>query len=192
MSACQRREQVLDVAIAAFGESGYTDTKTDDIARRAGVSQPYVIRLFGTKEQLYIAVLRRVFDRIEDGLRESAAVYAAVEYPSEQLLHHFRACYERLLLERQFAAVLLHALSASSQPRIRSTVRERYDGLYFLVQRLTGASAQEVGGFLGAGMLLTVMSAMQVIGPGATPTTWSKEIVDGIFTDRQVPVSPEI
>jgi len=48
-SADERREEILVAALEEFGEHGLHGTSTDDIARRAGVSQPYLFRLFGTK-----------------------------------------------------------------------------------------------------------------------------------------------
>ena len=55
LTAAERGEEVLQAAVRAFGASGYQGTKTDEIARLAGVSQPYVIRLFGTKQELFLA-----------------------------------------------------------------------------------------------------------------------------------------
>ena len=64
---------MLQAAVKAFAMSGYDGTKTDEIARLAGVSQPYVIRLFGTKQELFLAAVRSVCDRIEQTFREAAA-----------------------------------------------------------------------------------------------------------------------
>ena len=49
MNADERREQVLAAATRAFARTGYAGTSTDVVAREAGVSQPYVVRMFGTK-----------------------------------------------------------------------------------------------------------------------------------------------
>ncbi|WP_410790027.1 TetR/AcrR family transcriptional regulator [Kribbella sp. C-35] len=65
LTAAERGEEVLGAAIQAFGRSGYAGTKTDEIARLAGVSQPYVIRLFGTKQQLFLAAVEAVCDTVE-------------------------------------------------------------------------------------------------------------------------------
>ena len=54
-SAAERREDVLDAAMIEFAEHGYEGTSTEDIARRAGISQPYLFRLFGTKKELFKA-----------------------------------------------------------------------------------------------------------------------------------------
>ena len=72
MSADERREQVLGAAIRAFARSGYVGTSTDHVAREAGVSQPYVVRMFGTKLDLFLAVFERATDRIKDGVRPGA------------------------------------------------------------------------------------------------------------------------
>src|SRR3954451_25080349 len=64
MSADRRREQVLGAAIRAFARSGYVGTSTDVVAREAGVSQPYVVRMFGTKLDLFLAVFEGAAERI--------------------------------------------------------------------------------------------------------------------------------
>jgi TetR/AcrR family transcriptional regulator len=73
MPADQRRREVLAAAVAAFAEGGYAGTTTDDVARRAGVSQPYVVRMFGTKQALFLAVYEESTRRVQDGFRAAAA-----------------------------------------------------------------------------------------------------------------------
>src|ERR671939_1937187 len=79
-TAAERREAVLDAALQDFAERGLHGASTEDIARRAGISQPYVFRLFGTKKELFIAVVNRcfretleMFQRAAEGLRGEAA-----------------------------------------------------------------------------------------------------------------------
>src|SRR3954469_15639507 len=64
MRSADRRELILEAATAVFGELGYGGATTDKVAKAAGVSQPYVVRMFGTKEQLFLEVLRRALDRL--------------------------------------------------------------------------------------------------------------------------------
>ncbi|WP_432888642.1 TetR/AcrR family transcriptional regulator [Kribbella sp. CA-245084] len=170
LTAKERGEEVLRAAVQAFAASGYEGTKTDEIARMAGVSQPYVIRLFGTKQQLFLAAVDSVCQRIEEIFREGAA-----ESPELSALGRN---YKRLLGEPELLLVLLHGFSASGDPAIGDCVRERFGSIYALIRELTGASPQEAREFLSAGMLLTVMSAMQVIGPDAIPMKWAQEIED--------------
>jgi hypothetical protein len=57
-TAADRRAEIPQAAVQAFVANGYAAATTAEIARLAGVSQPYVIRLFGTKQQLFLAILR--------------------------------------------------------------------------------------------------------------------------------------
>ncbi|WP_433166393.1 TetR/AcrR family transcriptional regulator [Kribbella sp. CA-247076] len=168
LTAAERGEEVLRAAVQAFGASGYAGTKTDEIARLAGVSQPYVIRLFGSKQQLFLAALGSVCDRIEQTFRDAA--------DEEPTLASLGSRYEVFLSERELLLVLLHGFSAGGEPAIGDLVRERFGGMYRLVRDLTGASPLEAREFLATGMLLTVMSAMQVLGPSAVPVPWAEEI----------------
>src|SRR5579862_5941429 len=78
-----RREEILDASSAEFAEKGYHAASTEDIARRAGISQPYVFRLFGTKKELFRAVVARcfretleMFQRAAEGKRGEEALDA--------------------------------------------------------------------------------------------------------------------
>src|SRR4051812_27066931 len=70
-SAEERREQVLDAALDAFAEHGLS-ASTDDIARRAGISQPYLFRLFRTKKELFIASVERCFRETKETFEHAA------------------------------------------------------------------------------------------------------------------------
>ena len=63
LSAEERRDEVVAAAVTEFSQGGLAGTSTEAIARRAGVSQPYLFQLFGTKKELFIAVIRRCFER---------------------------------------------------------------------------------------------------------------------------------
>ncbi|QLY33814.1 TetR/AcrR family transcriptional regulator [Nocardia huaxiensis] len=179
MTASERGEQVLDAAVSAFAESGYAATKTDEIARRSGVSQPYVIRLFGSKQQLFLAATLHVCGRIEDIFRTSVAA-AAPDADTHAKLDAMGDGYRVFLTERDLPVVLMHGMAASNDPVIGDAVRERYGRMYFLIRELTGASPLQARNFMATGMLLTMMAAMRVIGPDAVPADWAQEIMDNL------------
>lgn len=168
LTAKERGDEVLRAAVRAFAASGYEGTKTDEIARLAGVSQPYVIRLFGTKQQLFLAAVQDVCERIEQSFRDAAEDRPELSSLGEN--------YHRLLAEPDLLLVLLHGFSASGDPAIGDCVRSRFGRIYTLVRDLTGASPQQTREFLSAGMLMTVMSAMQLLGPQAIPLPWAQEL----------------
>ena len=62
LSATERREQVLNVALAVFAQRGYHTTSMNDIADAAGVTKPVLYQHFDSKRALYIAVLETVGD----------------------------------------------------------------------------------------------------------------------------------
>ncbi len=57
------RRAVFDAAEALFAERGFAGTSMRDISRESGISQPLIHHHFGGKEDLYIAVRRRVSER---------------------------------------------------------------------------------------------------------------------------------
>lgn len=183
MTASERGEQVLVAAIAAFAESGYAATKTDEIARRAGVSQPYVIRLFETKQRLFLAASERVCDRIEEIFRAGAAAAGPASDPQERR-DSMAASYNAFLADRQLPLLLLHSISASSEPAIGTHIRARFGRIYHLIREIADITEAEAAEFLGSGMLLTIMTAMQVIGPDAAQTDWATEVHNCLCEDK--------
>src|SRR5438128_12521125 len=90
-----RREEILDAAFAEFAEKGLHGASTDDIARRAGISQPYLFRLFRTKRELFLASVERCFRRTEQTFRD------AVDGDTpEQRLQSMGIAYCELLADR--------------------------------------------------------------------------------------------
>jgi len=54
-----RRREIVDQAMALFGEVGYRGASLREIAARCGISHPGLIHHFPTKESLLVAVLRQ-------------------------------------------------------------------------------------------------------------------------------------
>jgi len=72
-TAEERRAAVLEAANVEFALRGLHGASTDAIARRAGISQPYLFRLFGSKKELFIAVLEACFARTLEDFRGAAS-----------------------------------------------------------------------------------------------------------------------
>src|SRR5919201_6032349 len=91
-TAAERREAVLDAALIEFAERGLEGASTEEIAKRAGISQPYVFRLFGTKKELFKATVARC-------LRETLEIFqrAAEGKRGEEALHAIGSAYGELL-----------------------------------------------------------------------------------------------
>lgn len=171
MTAAQRSEQLIAAAVTAFAATGYAGTSTDDVARLAGVSQPYVIRLFGSKQKLFLAAVDHACGRVEQTFRDAAK-------DNSDLLR-LAVAYRMLLAERELLGVLLHGYAASSDPQIGDVVRRRFGRIYRLIGELTGAPPEEMRLFLAHGMLIMVLSAMRIMGPDAVPQEpWMIELIE--------------
>ncbi|MGW7217762.1 TetR/AcrR family transcriptional regulator [Streptomyces collinus] len=83
-----RERQVLDVATEEFGRRGYEATTVAAVATRVGVTKPLLHHYFGSKQDLYLACLNPVGDRLLHAVRTamtgpaSAAQSTAVTGPA--------------------------------------------------------------------------------------------------------------
>ena len=68
-----RHASILHGAAAAFAGAGYAATSMEDVAEACGVTKLIVYRHFDSKEELYRAVLQRVFDRQAEELLRGLA-----------------------------------------------------------------------------------------------------------------------
>jgi AcrR family transcriptional regulator len=59
LNAAARRETILDAATSAFTTAGYEGTRVSAIAEMVGVTEPVIFQNFGTKADLFAAVLER-------------------------------------------------------------------------------------------------------------------------------------
>jgi len=167
----ERREDILDAALHEFADGGLDGTSTEDIARRAGISQPYVFRLFGTKKQLFRAVVARcfretleIFQRAAEGLRGQEALDAMGKAYIAQLTS------DPVRLRAQMQAYV-----ACHDPDIREGVQAGYGDLVTYVERVSGLSSAEVTQFFAMGMLLNVFAAMEQLDETAEP--WAQRLL---------------
>lgn len=156
-TAPERREAVIDAAITEFAERGLHGTATEDIARRAGISQPYIFRLFGTKKELFLAAANRSYDRINAMFDQAAA---QAEADSGSVLAAMAVSFNQLLTNREELMMMLHSFAAGADPEVQAAVRARYEDLFERVKRRAGIDDSAARGFFATGMLLSVVRAM--------------------------------
>ncbi len=157
-SAEERRETVLAAAIVEFAAYGLHGASTEDIARRAGISQPYIFRLFGTKKDLFIAACNRIYERIHD-LFQAAAATAPRDDPGAAL-GAMSLSYKALITSRDELLLILQSFAAASDPEVGAAMRERFGSLYRYVEGVAGGDEHEAHTFMAYGMLLTVTAAL--------------------------------
>jgi len=156
-TADERRAEITAAAAIEFGRRGLEGATTDHIAQRAGVSQPYVVRLFGTKKALFLAVANHAFERIAAAFRESA-----IGDDPDERLKNMGAAYIGLLRDRDQLALQLQLYAAAVDPEIRACVADRFAQLHELCAELSGANAEQLLNFMAHGMLCNVAAALDI------------------------------
>jgi AcrR family transcriptional regulator len=163
-TAIERREEVIRAAIAEFATYGLHGGSTERIAELAGISQPYVLRLFGTKKALFLAALERVCEEILAGwkgaiaaLEQRAGSDAAT--PRERLAA-MGAVYEDIVPEVLRLRLLLQGFAAAEDHDVRDQTQAWMGRFFDWVTRSSGAAPEHVQAFFAQGMLLTVAASI--------------------------------
>ena len=156
-SADERRREIVEIAISHFAQHGYNGTSTDQVAREAGISQPYLFRLFGTKRELFLACHEAMHGRIADSFAE-----AARGLPPEERMKAMGTAYTDLLADRTSLLFQMQSYAACADPEIQTHVRERFATLVRQVQEATGATPADLWSFFSHGMLLNVIAAVDL------------------------------
>jgi TetR/AcrR family transcriptional regulator len=164
MKSPERRQLILEAATAVFGERGYVGATTDAVAKAAGVSQPYVVRMFGTKEALFLAVLDRALDRLLDSFGRALEGPAPTLPTGEPLSVHARlgVAYTELLSDRGLLLSLMHAFVLGAEPVIGECARAGFLRVYRFLRDEAGFTPAEANDFLSSGMLLNTMVGLRM------------------------------
>jgi len=177
-TAEERREAVLDAALEEFAARGLHGASTEAIAKRAGISQPYVFRLFGTKKELFRASAARCFretlesfQRAAEGKRGAAACDAMGE-----------AYAERLAEKPHLLRAQMQAYAACDDPEICEVVRNGFGDLHAYVERVSGLPPADVSAFFARGMLFNVVASMGLPEPGEP---WADRLIAGCKEESQ-------
>jgi AcrR family transcriptional regulator len=172
-TAAERREAILEVALVEFANRGLHGTSTEDIARRAGISQPYLFRLFGTKKELFKATVAHCFELTLEMFQSAAAGHRG-----EDVLAAIGEAYmERLQSNPLYLRAQMHAYVACEDPEVCAVVRAGYGRLVEFAERASGCDAEHVGQFFAKGMLLNVIAAMDLLG---TEEPWAQRLLQGL------------
>jgi len=158
-TAAERRAAVLQAALPIFARDGINGASTEEIAAAAGISQPYLFRLFGTKRALFLAAVElgcaaiiRAFAEASEGL-EGAEALAAMgrSYPS-------------LIADHDLLLVQLQGFAAAGEPEIREFTSAQFAGIVHYVAGRTGLGPQAMREFFATGMLCNVIVALDLAG----------------------------
>jgi len=169
-TAAERREEILAAAFDEFAEHGLHGTSTDVIARKAGVSQPYVFRLFGSKKELYLESVRRCLRETLELFREASAGKTG-----EEALDAIGTAYVGLLEDRRRLRAQMQAYADCDDAEVREIVRAGYGELVELVEQVSGLEPERIRNFFAFGMLLNVFASMNLL---QEPAPWAEQLLE--------------
>jgi len=159
MSADDRRELVIAAATRAFARTGYAATSTDAVAKEAGVSQPYVVRIFGTKLDLFLEVFERAATRIRTAF-EDVLADGPFDPEDDEDWGRLGLAYSGLLADRDFLQVMMHGFSAGGVEEIGAVARRCMSDI-FATLKSTGCEDERARDFIAYGMMLNVMLSIR-------------------------------
>jgi AcrR family transcriptional regulator len=157
MSGLERRSQVLGIAAGEFANHGLHGASIEVIAHRAGITQPYVFRMFGTKKALFVELVGAAFDRMTKGMRDAAGSETGLD-----ALTRMGAQYNEMLADRISLLLQLQGFAACGDPEVREAVRDRFGRMWQTVAQTTGLDPVTVKSFLAFGMLLNNVAALDI------------------------------
>lgn len=187
-TAEERREEVLKAAIGEFSAYGYHAGSTERIAAEAGISQPYVQRLFGTKKALFLAALDRVCEDIvtswEQALAEFRERTGGKPGSPDECLVALREPFYRFVRDVVELRLVLQASAASEDAEIRERLKASMASMFNWVRTATGASYEAVQMFWAHGMMLMIAASI-----GAPHEASHAEWARAMLMMPEVPVS---
>jgi AcrR family transcriptional regulator len=171
-TAEERREAVLAAAAQLFAHSGLHGTSTEEIATAAGISQPYLFRLFGTKKKLYIATVERcmaetleIFRQASRGLR------------GEEALRAMGSAYGDLVVsDRTRLLGQMQAYASCGDAEVQEAMRRGYGEMFRFVEAVADVPSADVARWFASGMLWNVIAAMDLPND---PEPWAQRLMEG-------------
>jgi AcrR family transcriptional regulator len=175
-TAEERREAVLAAASREFARRGLHGASTDAIASDAGISQPYLFRLFGTKKELYLATSERKLEELYQVFERASRGKSGAE-----ALHAMGEAYRELIEDRERLQLMLQCFAGADDPDVREGLRRVWRDLVDLVERASGAEPEAVSAFFARGMLLNSLNAMGLFDD---PTPWGDRLIAGCAPEK--------
>ena len=158
LPAAERREQMLNAARIVFGERGYTGATTDAVAKAAGVSQAYIVRTFGSKENLFVEAATRSVDK-------TIEVFRAAARDNDDLTtlpRHLGHAYVELVADRGILLTMMHLFTMGHHERFGRLARDEFMRIYRVLHHEIGMSPQATEKFLAKGMLINTVLGMRL------------------------------
>jgi AcrR family transcriptional regulator len=175
-TADERREEILEAALVEFADRGAHGMSTEAVAKRVGISQPYVFRLFGTKKELTKATIERCLRGTLEMFRTAAAGLSG-----EDVFRAIGDVYRQRLENPVYLRAQMQSYVACEDEELCEVVRKGFGELVEYVERASGLPPDEVARFFSTGMLLNVVASMKLLG---ADEGWAQRLIEGCGKDE--------
>jgi AcrR family transcriptional regulator len=190
----QRREQILEKAIALFAETGYNELDLQVLADTLGIGKGTLYRHFGNKEGLFLAAVDRVMVLLNEHV---LGAVGDIDDPLERIRRAVHA-YLAFFHDHPEAVEMLIQERAHFKDRKRPTYFEhrelhveRWRDLYrrlIAEGRFRDLPAEQISDVLGD-LLYGTMFVNYIAGRALPPDVMAERILDvvlhGLLTDRE-------
>ena len=149
---------MLAAASKVFGNLGYTGATTDAIAKAAGVSQSYVVRTFGSKENLFAEASERALTRIKDAFTQ-----ATQETKEDDPKDTMGRAYVELMADQSNLLIVMHLFTMGQHPRFGPIARAGFLEIYRVIYDALDMDTDAANEFLAQGMLNNVLLGIGLV-----------------------------
>ena len=149
---------MLIAASNVFGNLGYAGATTDAIAKAAGVSQAYVVRTFGSKENLFAEASERALTRIKDAFTQ-----ATQETKGDDPKDTMGRAYVELMADRSNLLIVMHLFTMGQHPRFGPIARIGFLEIYRVINDALNMGTEAAKDFLALGMLINVLLGIRLV-----------------------------
>lgn len=149
---------MLIAASNVFGNLGYAGATTDAIAKAAGVSQAYVVRTFGSKENLFAEASERAINLIKDTFIRAAQKTKGAD--TKESMGH---AYVELMADRSNLLIVMHLFTMGQHPRFGPIARIGFLEIYRVINDALNMGTEAAKDFLALGMLINVLLGIRLV-----------------------------
>jgi AcrR family transcriptional regulator len=175
-TAAHRRAQAIAAGMRIFADQGLTTSAVQQVADEIGVSQPYVFRLFGSKQAFFLACLDELEARVRAVFREAAAAYPNDPMPA------MGAGFRELIADGVISGMWLQAVTAARRDEeIAARCRQLAARVLAEVERWTEAPPEDLARFAARGALVMLLQPL-----GVDLTGGSQAAIDSLRTERTI------
>jgi AcrR family transcriptional regulator len=140
----ERRQAILACAVKLFATRGLAATKVADIAREVGMAQGLLYHYFGSKEEIFVEIVRHAFERMNGAARDLERLPLSPRQKIEQAAKTLmRTLEEHESFSWTSVLISTAGISDAIPPEARAIIARERDVPYRVVARLARAGQKD-------------------------------------------------